>query len=274
MHTAVGINSLGDAEIHTQAAQRIGIFARQATLSEQHDHVAQRHVHALVQCGCHTHGDVVRGCLGTRIAKCCFFVQDQLECTLQGCFNGGSTDLTVPLCGMPIATRKQCTWHVDRQKQRTPRAQFLVVQVATVGSWHDGADLPNLQALRQRIVLADGGVYDNMGLESLVDNVDLVLVSDAGAPFEVDESPAEDHVFQLGRVRDILIDQTRALRKRWSRIVSRLISGPIGRDSVKRRSGLSARERCRSSVMAGSHSTAWVSSRGTRTTSVVPEAAS
>ena len=47
------------------------------------------------------------------------------------------------------------------------------------------------------------------------DNVDLVLVSDAGAPFEIEESPWEDNVLQLGRVRDILIDQTRALRKRW-----------------------------------------------------------
>lgn len=83
------------------------------------------------------------------------------------------------------------------------------------GAWSEGGKLPNLDALRRRIVLADGGVYDNMGLESLLDNVDLTLVSDAGAPFEVDEQPAEDNVLQLGRVRDILIDQTRALRKRW-----------------------------------------------------------
>ena len=76
-------------------------------------------------------------------------------------------------------------------------------------------NLPSLENLRKRIVLADGGVYDNMGLESLVDNVDVVLVSDAGAPFEIDESPFEDNLLQLGRVRDILIDQTRALRKRW-----------------------------------------------------------
>ena len=41
------------------------------------------------------------------------------------------------------------------------------------------------------------------------------MVSDAGAPFEIDENPAEDDLLQLGRVRDILIDQTRALRKRW-----------------------------------------------------------
>ena len=82
-------------------------------------------------------------------------------------------------------------------------------------TWSKGSDLPNLEALRRRIVLADGGVYDNMGLESLIDNVDIALVSDAGAPFEVEEAPAEDNIFQLGRVRDILIDQTRALRKRW-----------------------------------------------------------
>lgn len=82
-------------------------------------------------------------------------------------------------------------------------------------SWKNGGDLNNIEALRRRIVLADGGVYDNMGLESLVDNVDIALVSDGGAPFEIEESPHEDNFFQLGRVRDILIDQTRALRKRW-----------------------------------------------------------
>jgi NTE family protein len=76
-------------------------------------------------------------------------------------------------------------------------------------------ELPNLEKLRRRIVLADGGVYDNMGLEALIDNVDIILVSDAGAPFKIDESPFEDDLLQLGRVRDILIDQTRALRKRW-----------------------------------------------------------
>jgi NTE family protein len=82
-------------------------------------------------------------------------------------------------------------------------------------AWADGDELPNLELLRKRIVLADGGICDNMGLESLIDNVDIALVSDAGAPFEIEEAPAEDHLFQLSRVRDILIDQTRVLRKRW-----------------------------------------------------------
>ena len=75
-------------------------------------------------------------------------------------------------------------------------------------------NLPNLTALRSRIVLADGGVYDNMGLETLVNKVDITLVCDAGAPFKIQAKPFEDYIFQLGRVRDILIDQTRALRKR------------------------------------------------------------
>lgn len=81
-------------------------------------------------------------------------------------------------------------------------------------NWAEGENIPNLDQLRRRIVLTDGGVYDNMGLETLVGKVDLVLVSDAGAPFEIELDPSETPL-QMGRVRDILIDQTRALRKRW-----------------------------------------------------------
>jgi NTE family protein len=50
-----------------------------------------------------------------------------------------------------------------------------------------------------------------------------VLVSDAGAPFGLEENPHEDYVRQLGRVRDILIDQTRALRKRW--LIDEFVAG-------------------------------------------------
>lgn len=81
-------------------------------------------------------------------------------------------------------------------------------------AWTKGEAIPHLEQLRRRIVLADGGVYDNMGLETVVGKVDLVLVSDAGAPFKIELEPSETPL-QMGRVRDILIDQTRALRKRW-----------------------------------------------------------
>ena len=75
-------------------------------------------------------------------------------------------------------------------------------------AWAEGEDIPQLDQLRRRIVLTDGGVYDNMGLETLVGKVDFVLVSDAGAPFEIELDPSETPL-QMGRVRDILIDQTR-----------------------------------------------------------------
>lgn len=93
---------------------------------------------------------------------------------------------------------------------------FSPVEIKTnPEAWHDqkwDADAGSLKRLREKIVLADGGIYDNMGMESL--NESVKLVSDAGAPFSIDESPRDDYFSQLGRVRDILIDQTRALRKR------------------------------------------------------------
>lgn len=80
------------------------------------------------------------------------------------------------------------------------------------------ADRELLRSLRERIELADGGIYDNMGLQRLVGDTagapDVVLVSDAGAPFGLEQNPPDDPLRQLGRVRDILIDQTRALRRR------------------------------------------------------------
>lgn len=74
---------------------------------------------------------------------------------------------------------------------------------------------PDLARLQRTVLLADGGVYDNMGLEALLGNVDILLVSDAGAPFAVEAHPLGDYFSQLGRVRDVLIAQTRALRRRW-----------------------------------------------------------
>jgi NTE family protein len=73
---------------------------------------------------------------------------------------------------------------------------------------HDHADLKN------RLILTDGGVYDNLGLEAIWDRCETVFVSDAGAPLGLEERPSTDPMGQMGRVRDILIEQTRALRKR------------------------------------------------------------
>lgn len=83
--------------------------------------------------------------------------------------------------------------------------------------WGDKSHLRGLEhadRIRARLFLGDGGVYDNMGIEALWRNMACVLVSDAGAPFAFQRSPWRNWPGQLGRVRDILIDQTRALRKR------------------------------------------------------------
>ena len=42
------------------------------------------------------------------------------------------------------------------------------------------------------MVLTDGGVYDNMGLETVWKRYQTVLVSDAGAKIEPEEAPHED----------------------------------------------------------------------------------
>ncbi len=77
-----------------------------------------------------------------------------------------------------------------------------------------GLDVQQLRRIRQRLRLADGGVYDNMGLEALWRSMNTVLVSDSGAPFAYSTLPWGNWFSQLGRVRDVLIEQTRALRKR------------------------------------------------------------
>jgi len=48
---------------------------------------------------------------------------------------------------------------------------------------HSGADLWEVERLRRRILLADGGVYDNLGLETVWKRYTTVIASDAGEPF-------------------------------------------------------------------------------------------
>jgi len=88
--------------------------------------------------------------------------------------------------------------------------------------------------LRDRLVLTDGGLYDNMGIEAIwkdegEDCFDVVLVCDAGAPFQFGFDMKKEGFFstiahkiglkrnwisQLMRMSDVMIDQQRALRKR------------------------------------------------------------
>jgi len=65
---------------------------------------------------------------------------------------------------------------------------------------------------RRRMVLTDGGVYDNLALQTL-QSFRTVIASDAGSPGKVDPRPRALLPQQLLRVLTITNEQTRALRR-------------------------------------------------------------
>lgn len=90
-----------------------------------------------------------------------------------------------------------------------------VIVELPAGAWKQttGADLYAKPEFRERLVLTDGGAYDNLGLETAW-RFKTVLVSDAGAPFGFVGGPATDWLGQTRRVLDLAVNQSRALRKR------------------------------------------------------------
>jgi NTE family protein len=77
----------------------------------------------------------------------------------------------------------------------------------------EGADLFDNERFRSRMVLTDGGAYDNMGLQAL-ERCSTVIVCDAGAPLDAQTSPSPYWLGQTLRTMDIMTEQTRALRRR------------------------------------------------------------
>jgi NTE family protein len=62
--------------------------------------------------------------------------------------------------------------------------------------------------------LTDGGVYDNLGLETAWKRYQTVLVSDGGGKLRPDEEPKSDWARHSYRVLDLIDNQVRSLRKR------------------------------------------------------------
>ena len=73
------------------------------------------------------------------------------------------------------------------------------------------------------LILSDGGVYDNMGIEPVWKNCGTVLVSDAGQKISPEEEPAEDWGRHVMRVLDLIDNQVRSLRKRH--VVGSFVTG-------------------------------------------------
>lgn len=76
---------------------------------------------------------------------------------------------------------------------------------------------------RKTAILSDGGVYDNMGMETVWKRCRTVLVSDAGAAFSTKTYVAFDWPQHSIRVLDVIDNQVRSLRKR--EIMSELTNG-------------------------------------------------
>jgi NTE family protein len=63
-------------------------------------------------------------------------------------------------------------------------------------------------------VLTDGGVYDNLGSETVWKRCRTVLVSNAGKPFGFEDEPHHNWLQQSLRIIDIVMDQAENLRER------------------------------------------------------------
>ncbi len=65
-----------------------------------------------------------------------------------------------------------------------------------------------------KVILTDGGVYDNLGLETAWKRYKTILVSDGGGHLQPEEEPKSDWARHSFRVLSLIDNQVRALRKR------------------------------------------------------------
>lgn len=75
-----------------------------------------------------------------------------------------------------------------------------------------GDELPN--EFRSKIVLTDGGIYDNLGLETVLKNYETVLVSDGGGQIEPNAYLKLNWLSHIADVLGWTDNQVRSLRKR------------------------------------------------------------
>jgi NTE family protein len=87
---------------------------------------------------------------------------------------------------------------------------------------HSGADLQR-EPFTTRVVLSDGGVYDNMGIETAWKRYRTILVSDAAGKTQPEGDPHSDWARHGIRIADVIDNQVRSLRKR--QVVASFVTG-------------------------------------------------
>lgn len=65
------------------------------------------------------------------------------------------------------------------------------------------------------VILTDGGVYDNLGLETIWKEYQTILVSDGGGATADDPNPHKNWLQHSVRILELLNNQVGSLRKRW-----------------------------------------------------------
>lgn len=76
-----------------------------------------------------------------------------------------------------------------------------------------GADL-QMEPFTSEAILTDGGVYDNLGLETAWKKFETILVSDGGGHMQPEGEPHTDWARHALRVNDLIDNQVRDLRQR------------------------------------------------------------
>jgi NTE family protein len=70
------------------------------------------------------------------------------------------------------------------------------------------------EAYRTNVILTDGGVYDNLGLETAWKSHKMILVSDGGGAVSDEPDPERDWARHTYRILNLIDNQVRSLRKR------------------------------------------------------------
>jgi NTE family protein len=78
---------------------------------------------------------------------------------------------------------------------------------------NSGTDLQQ-EPYTTQVVLSDGGVYDNLGLETAWKRYQTILVSDAGGKLSAEPEPEHDWIRHAVRILALVDHQVRSLRKR------------------------------------------------------------
>jgi NTE family protein len=109
----------------------------------------------------------------------------------------------------------------------------LQFQPGSFTSWPGTQVIPpnEIAAYRSKVILTDGGVYDNHGIEPIEKRYLTNFVSDGGAPFGRSAELHTDWISQLRRILDVEDNQVRALRRRD--LIARFIAGNKVGDETK-----------------------------------------